>query len=94
MSNRIAALDFGDLIGDKRNLDPNLRPRFCSICQKTLSMYNKGKYCYIHVQKGFQIEEAKEDKKQAKMIKNSARRCNTRYYLKLKEKSLKKCMKT
>lgn len=36
----------------------------CAVCGHTLSVYNKNKYCFVHMMKGFDIEWSNMQRKQ------------------------------
>ena len=46
-------------LGEKKK--PRKRVRKCKVCGTPLSMYNDNKYCFSHVLKGFEMEQAKRE---------------------------------
>jgi len=49
-----------DPIGEKRKT-PRKKVRKCKVCGKLLSMYNDNKYCFVHMLKGYELEQQESD---------------------------------
>ncbi len=66
-------LDLGQLINDVA-VPQRRTKKSCNICGKTLSSYNRNKYCFAHISKGLEREFRTKEERENRLAKDYQRK--------------------